>query len=144
MQEFPHRYHATAVARDEVVDVGSPGLEGLETAPPAEFGGPGDKWSPETLLTAAIANCFILTFKAVARASKLEWNAIECDVEAVLDRVDRVTLFTQAHLKVKLSIDDEDDSERAKKLLEKSEANCLISNSLKTELHLDSEILVTA
>ena len=51
------------------VDVTSAGLPDLATAPPVEFEGPGDAWSPETLLCAALVDCFILTFRAVARAA---------------------------------------------------------------------------
>ena len=73
MQEFPHHYVAAASAESEgSVEVTSPGLESLETAGPAEFGGPGDLWSPETLLVAAVADCFILGFRAIARAARLK------------------------------------------------------------------------
>ena len=113
------------------------------TAAPVEFGGPGHCWSPETLFTAAIANCIVLTFKAIARASKFSWSAIDCNVETILDRVERQTLFTQAIVRVKLTIDNAEDSERAEKLLQKAEANCLVSNSLKTEIRLEPEILVS-
>lgn len=144
MQEFPHHYHASAIAEGDVVRVSSPELVNIETAAPVEFGGPGHRWSPETLFTAAIANCFVLTFKAVARASNLNWSAIQCDVETILDRVERRTLFTQAIVKVRLTIDDPDDSERAEKILEKAETNCLVSNSLRTEIRLEPEIAIAA
>ena len=144
MQEFPHHYHASATAEGEVVRVSSPELVNIETAAPVEFGGPGHRWSPETLFTAAIANCFILTFKAVARASKLEWAGIACDVEAILDRVERQTLFTRATVRVKLTISNEAERDRAIRILEKSEANCLVSNSLKTEIQLEPSITVQA
>lgn len=143
MQEFPHHYHASAVAEGDVVRVSSPELVNIETAAPVEFGGPGHRWSPETLFTAAIANCFILTFKAVARASSLNWSGIQCDVETILDRVERRTLFTQAIVKVRLTIDNAGDSERAEKILEKAETNCLVSNSLRTEIKLVPEIAVS-
>ena len=144
MQELPHHYHATAVADGDIVHVNSPELVEIDTAAPVEFGGPGDLWSPETLFTAAIANCFVLTFKAVARASKFNWTAIQCEVETILDRVERRTLFTKAIVKVKLTIDNAEDSERAKTILEKSESNCLVSNSLKTEIQQEAEIVVAA
>lgn len=144
MQELPHHYHASAIAEGDFVRVSSPEAVNIETAAPVEFGGPGHRWSPETLFTGAIANCFVLTFKAVARASKLSWSGIECDVEAILDRIEGRTLFTQAIVRVNLTIDNADDGERAKKMLEKAESNCLISNSLRTEIRLEPEITVSA
>jgi organic hydroperoxide reductase OsmC/OhrA len=105
MQDFPHHYTTTATARhDSNVDMTSPGLPDLKLAAPAEFGGPGDHWSPETLMSAAVASCFKLSFKAVARAAKLEWTSIRCDVVAVLEKVDKVTQFTEFHQTVVLEV----------------------------------------
>jgi len=88
MQEFPHHYSVAAVANPEgEVALQSDRLPSLTSTPPAEFGGPGDRWSPETLLVAALADCFVLTFRALARASKLSWLSLRCDVEGTLDRV---------------------------------------------------------
>ena len=90
MQELPHRYNVGAAAGPEgPVELSSPGVPDLASAPPAEFGGPGDKWSPETLLVAAVADCFILTFKAIARASRFDWSNLSCQVEGVLDREEK-------------------------------------------------------
>ena len=123
MQDFPHHYRAIATHRGTFVDVVSPGLSPLETAGPAEFDGPGDRWSPETLFSAAIANCFVLTFKGVARASKF-------------DRIDRVNRFTDATLNVTVTIEDPTKRDQAERILRKSEENCLITNSLTTKVKM--------
>ncbi|HKI73620.1 MAG TPA: OsmC family protein [Pseudomonadales bacterium] len=136
MMDFPHHYRASATAAGDFVEVDSPGLPSLTTAGPAEFDGPGDVWSPETMITATIANCFILTFKAVARASKFDWVGIHCDVEATLDRIDRVTHFTAATINVHLTIEDESKRGQAERILHKSEENCLITNSMTTAVTL--------
>ncbi|MEZ4673359.1 MAG: OsmC family protein [Caldilineaceae bacterium] len=140
MQQFPHHYQVLAQGDpDAAITVSAQGLPDLLTDAPAEFDGPGDKWSPETMLVATVANCFILTFRSIARFSKLEWAEISCDVQGTLDRVDRVTHFTTMELKVKLTIPAGSDAEKAQRLLEKSEQNCLITNSLKAtiKLHMD-------
>ena len=88
MQELPHQYHVSADAKAEGnIALKANNLPLLISAPPAEFGGPGDEWSPEHLLVASVADCFMLTFRAVARASKLEWSNIESSAVGVLDRV---------------------------------------------------------
>lgn len=143
MENLPHHYAVTATASTEgTVDLTSRGLVPIASAPPAEFGGPGDQWSPETLLVAAIADCFILTFKAIARASKMEWDSISCDVEGTLDRVNSVTQFTRFRLQVVLDAPFGTDEQRALRLLEKSEQGCLITNSLTSETHLDAEVRI--
>ena len=57
MHPYPHHYtvHARAEATGDV-DLDADRLPTLKTAPPAEFDGPGDLWSPETLLCAAVAD----------------------------------------------------------------------------------------
>lgn len=119
----------------------SPGLASIESAGPVEFDGPGDRWSPETLLVAAVADCYALSFKAVAAASKFAWLALDCQVEGKLDRIERTTQFTHFDLKVRLTVPPGADHARAQQLLEKSKAVCLISNSLKAEFHLGIDIV---
>lgn len=141
MQNLPHSYHATAdAAPDGDIPLASNGLPSLRTASPAEFGGPGDRWSPETLLIGAVADCFILTFRAVAKASKLPWTALHCDITGTLDRVERVTQFTGFDLTARLDVPDGVDRGTAEKALERAEKSCLISSSLKGAVHLHTQV----
>lgn len=143
MQDFPHHYRTTASAsHDSTVELTSPGLDALESAGPAEFGGPGDLWSPETLLSAAIADCFILSFRAIARASKFEWISLRCEVDAVLDRVEKVTRFTEIEETVVLEVPAGTDEAKAMRLLERAEQVCLITNSMTATTHLDATVRV--
>lgn len=81
MKPYPHSYTVTAEGSAlGAVSVVSTGLPAMATAPPPEFDGPGGVWSPETLLIAAIADCFILTFRGVSRAPRYEWVALEVQV----------------------------------------------------------------
>lgn len=134
MQDYPHRYRAAAQGGSEgVIDTGSPGLESIEAMAPPEFDGPGDKWSPETMLVASVANCFVLTFRAVARASGFAWNSLICEVDGVLDRVDRQTRFTEFYIDITLHLPSGGDAHKAHRLCEKSGEVCLITNSLTAE-----------
>lgn len=137
MQGFPHRYPVSARAsKDGVVTLDSPGVSQLSSAPPVEFDGPGDQWSPESLLTAAVADCIVLTFRAIARASKLDWNELELNIDGTLDRVDRVTRFTHFDIQALLKVPSGTDADKAKLLLEKAEKSCLVSNSLNAEFSM--------
>ena len=142
MQEYPHHYAVAATsAADSNVMLRSPGLESFESAGPAEFGGPGDLWSPETMLVASVASCFILSFKAIARASKLEWLSLSCDVVGDLDKVGRKSQFTGFRLSVTLEVPEGTREEKAQRLLEKADKSCLITNSLRADSHLDARIV---
>jgi len=141
MQDFPHHYSVSALARSEgEVTLESARLAAIASAPPSEFGGPGDRWSPETLLVAAHADCFVLSFRAVARASKLSWVSLRCQVEGTLDRVERVTQFTAFVVRAALTLPAGSDVERARGLLEKAEKVCLIANSLKAKTTLEATV----
>lgn len=141
MHELPHHYNVAASADGEShVVVSSEGLENIETAAPAAFGGPGDLWSPETLLVAAVADCFILSFRAIARASKFEWDTLSCAVSGTLDKIDRVTQFTDFYLTVELAVPAGTDEKKARRLLEKAEHSCLVTNSLTAATHLDAKV----
>lgn len=145
MQDLPHRYNVTANAEAEGnIALKAEHLPQLVSAPPAQFGGPGDQWSPEELLVASVADCFILTFRAVARASKLDWSNLEATAEGVLERVERVTRFTSFTVSTTLTVPAGTDIDKARRLLEKAEAGCLITNSLSAEFHLETNIMVAA
>ncbi|MFZ0486644.1 MAG: OsmC family protein [Arenicellales bacterium] len=145
MHEFPHQYTVTAAAQAEgEIVVEAEKLPALATAPPAQFDGPGDRWSPEMLLVGAVADCVVLSFRAIARASKFNWSDISCEVEGTLDRVDRVSQFTHFTVRLTLTVPPDSSEERARMLLEKAERTCLVSNSLKGESTLDIHIVVSA
>jgi len=138
MQAFPHHYAvvATADMQSDVALEGK-GLPAIASAPPTEFGGPGDRWSPETLLVAAVADCFILTFRAIAGVSRFAWISLACDVTGTVDRVDRVAQFTQIELRVRLRVPAGAREDQAVRMLTKAEESCLVTNSLKVRPHLE-------
>jgi len=141
MQEYPHHYLVSAAGSDGLIAVTSAGLPTIHSAPPAQFDGPGDHWSPESLLVASVADCFILTFRAVARASKLPWSQLACDADGVLERVDRVTRFTEFKLNARLEVPPGVDHDKARRLLDKAERGCLVTNSFNARITLDSTIV---
>ena len=145
MQPFPHHYAVTAAA-DATTDVtlDGPGLPPLQSAPPAEFGGPGDRWSPETLLVAAIADCFVLTFRAIASVSKLPWISLTCEVGGTVDRIERVTQFTAFQVRAYLRVPPGTNEELAQRSLARAEQTCLVTNSLKAAPQLEATVEVVA
>lgn len=145
MQALPHQYHVTATGKsDNSLVVSINNLDDMDVAPPAQFGGPGDKWSPEDFFMASISSCFILSFRAIARASKLEWSSIECHSEGTLERVSGKNLFTKVVTTAKLVIGANEDIENAEAILHKADATCLVANSLSCELVLECDVSKSA
>ncbi len=142
MHPFPHHYSVHASVRpDGDVPLAAEGVRVIESAPPKEFDGPGNQWSPEQLLTAAVADCFLLNFRAIAAASKFAWVSLEASTRGTLDRADGKMRFTRFDTHAKLHLHGGADVERAKKLMEKAEATCLVANSLASERHLTFEVI---
>ena len=142
MKPLPHVYTARVTGGAEgYAEVAAAGVGELRTAPPADFDGPGDAWSPEQFLMAAVETCLLFTFRAVAQASKLEFTSLEISGEGTVDRKDGATRFTQIVLHPRLTLPPGADSARALRILEKSEKACLISASLSTPVRLEPEIV---
>ncbi|HEX7036164.1 MAG TPA: OsmC family protein [Pseudomonadales bacterium] len=141
MQPFPHHYRAAVdlAADAEHVRLQSPGLPDLETDAPAEYDGPGDRWSPETLLVGAVADCYVLSFRAIARASSLDWRTLSCHVEGTLDKVDRTARFTRMRIRAEVTV-PEAARTRAERILQKAEETCLITNSLLAEVDFEGVV----
>ena len=143
MQALPHQYNVQVNGvPDTNLQVHVANLANLTIAPPAQFGGPGDQWSPEDLFMASVAGCFILSFRAIARASNFTWVSIECNAQGELDKLEGKAQFTKIVISAKLAVAAGESSEKAERLLIKAEQSCLISNSLTTESRLECDITV--
>ena len=141
MTPLPHHYevHLTG-GSSGYAQLSAGGLPELRTAAPADYDGPGDAWSPEHLLLAAVQSCFLLTLRAIARASKIELKGLELDAVGTVDRQDGVTRFTEIVLRPKLTVAAGTDRDRALRVLEKSEKGCLVTASLSTPVRMEPEI----
>lgn len=140
MNPFPHRYEVrlrrSDGARGVLTSDARPALEG---APPPEFDGPAGVWSPEHLLLASASLCLMTTFLAVASKSKLTVAGYESRAEGVLDKTPEGLGFTLIVLHVALAV-AEADRERAARLLETAKRHCIVSNSLKHPVELETQI----
>ena len=97
-------------------------------------------WSPEHLLVAAVNSCLMTTFLAIAENSKLPFIHFDSNAEGKLERVDNKYMITEIVLKPLLTIANEADRERALRILDKSEAACLISNSIKSKIIFQPQV----
>lgn len=143
MQPLPHHYDMRLTGGPSgYATVGVDGLPDLRSAPPADFGGPGDAWSPEHLLMAAVETCFLFTLRAVAQASRLEFTTLEVTGTGTLDRADGAIRFTEIVLRPRVRFAPGTDRERALRAVERSEKACLVSASLSTPVRLEPEIAI--
>ena len=142
MKPLPHRYDVTLAGGPAgYATVTVEGAPPLRSAPPLDFDGPGDAWSPEHLLLAAVETCFLFTLRAVAHASRIEFTALEVRATGTVDRQDGVMRFTEIVLRPKLTLPAGADRDRALRALDKSERTCLVTASLSTPIRLEPEVV---
>ena len=110
------------------------------TAPPFP-GAVANAWAPEHLFVAAINGCLMTTFFAIAENSRLAFDFYECRARGKLEKVDGRYMISEVVLQPLIRVTFEKDIDRAERIIQKSENICLISNSVKTKIVLDPEIV---
>ena len=120
--------------------ISSAGKPDIQVATPPEFKGHDGIWSPEDLFVASANTCVLTTFLAMAERAGLAFTSYESVAEGRLELVDGKFQVTTITLKPTITLAANADAAKAKELIEKAEANCLISNSMKARVTLEPTI----
>ena len=117
--------------------------DSITVATPPEFPkGMEGLWSPEHLLVAAVSSCLMTTFLAIAENFKLNFTHFSVSAKGKLETVEGKYMISEITLFPKVGVTDEADFEKAEKILQKAEKACLISNSVKSKILMETEIRV--
>ena len=85
------------------------------------------------------------TFLAIAELSKLEFVSFGAEATGKLEKAEgRGYLMTEVVIRPRLVIRRAQDTERAARILEKAERNCLISNSVTAAVRLEPSVEVAS
>ena len=145
--ENTHQYEVNVEwTSDRKGILSSPALtQEIEVATPPDFPkGESNIWSSEHLFVAAINSCIMNTFFAIADNSELNYVSYKSSGIGIVEKIDEDYLLTEIKIKPILTISDEADSEKALRVLDMSLKNCLISNSIKSDLVFEPEVLLTS
>lgn len=116
--------------------------DSIEVVTPPEFSqGIHGIWSPEHLLVAAVNSCLMTTFLAIAESSKLDFLSFTSKGKGKLEMVDGKYIISEIELAPTIVISDVTHEEKAKRILNKAEAACLISNSIKSTIIFTPTVL---
>lgn len=143
MADFPHIYTTNVRGNNDIIlNLSAEKLPELQVSPPTEFGGPEGYWNPEAFFSASISTCFILTFKAIARGKKLNWNTINVDADAYLDKTESKLSFNRVEIFATLTVPSSETGKEESylKALQRAEETCLITNSINASIELHSKI----
>ena len=115
----------------------------MQVAPPPQFPKGIDKiWSPEHLFTAAVNSCLMTTFLSIAEYSKLEFKKFSSKASGKLEMIDGKYVMSEISLMPFVTVKNVEDMDKAMKILRKSEAACLISNSIKSKIVFMPKVMV--
>jgi peroxiredoxin-like protein len=114
----------------------------LEFSAPVQFQGDPGYWTPEHLLLAAVASCFITTFRVLSKLSRFEFTALEVSVRGTVEKGIDGYQFGMIIIRPVLTINQQPLRERGLRLLEKAEQACMISRSLKPPVQMKAQVEV--
>ena len=140
-----HQYEVNVEwTQDRKGTISSPDLtQKIEVATPPDFPkGEPKIWSPEHLFVAAVNSCLMNTFFAIAENSDFKYISFKSNAIGKVEKIDNKYLVTEIKLKPVLTIADTADADKALRVIEMSEKNCLISNSITSKIILEPEIVV--
>lgn len=112
----------------------------VEVATPPEFKGHEGIWSPEDLYVGAVNSCIMTTFLAFATRAGLAFERYESEAEGLLEFLDGRFVFTKIVVRPRVTLATGSDRDQAEEILHKAEENCLVSNSIRTEVVLEPTI----
>jgi peroxiredoxin-like protein len=136
--ESTHEYRVEAIGaggRNGVVHAEGI-LPAISFSPPQEFLGETGRWTPEHFLVAAVASCFVSTFEGMAQNSHFDFGSLRLAAEGVLANENGSWRFTEIRLRPVVTVQKEENHDRAVRLLEKAEKSCLIARSLQCKVVL--------
>lgn len=140
-----HVFEASAVWEgnsDSVGTVTTPG--GLHTtcAVPAEFKGPGGHCSPEELMLAALASCYIITIAFMCEIKKLPLlkQTMRLEGEVGRDPESKKTRFLHIFIEIQMTVAPDATDTQKEAILQAAKdakSRCFVSNSLRDDVHID-------
>ena len=113
----------------------------VEVATPPEFKGHEGVWSPEDLFVAAVNACIMTTFLAYAARAGLSFEEYESEAEGLLEFLDGRFVFTKIFVRPRIALRPGEEPAKAEEILHKAERDCLVSNSIRTEVVLEPTIV---
>ncbi|MEE9217730.1 MAG: OsmC family protein [Acidobacteriota bacterium] len=137
---FPHHYEVDLAWESERRGtLMAPPRPPLAGAPPPEFDGQSDRWSPEHLLLASANLCLMTTFFTLAAKRGLQARAYRSRARGTLEKTGEGIVFTGLTLQVTVQVAPA-DVERAQQLLQSAKKYCIVTNSLKVPATLEASV----
>lgn len=123
------KYEASVTGATETTWTADVNDETLPVSVPASFGGAGEGTTPEHLFAASLLNCYVATFRVIAKKSNLDIERLDADITIDLD-TDNDTPIPSAHIEVI----SKPESSKTKHVANKAKEHCYIHRSAHTDI----------
>jgi organic hydroperoxide reductase OsmC/OhrA len=114
----------------------------VTVACPPEFGGHPAIWSPEDLFIGSVEVCTLTTFLFILKKRAIPLNYYRSKARGKATLVDGAFVFETIDLILDIGVNSKDDIHQVIKILEDVPKLCLISNSIRSKVHIDAHINV--
>jgi organic hydroperoxide reductase OsmC/OhrA len=118
------------------------GKPNIVVGSPPEFKGQPDTWAPEELLVGSVNTCVMLTFLTLAQAKGLVPLGYQSEAEGLLENIEGKYRVTEVTVRPRVTLNGTAELGRAREIMESVEAQCFISNSIKSKVTLTAEFVI--
>ena len=112
------------------------GKPAIAVATPPEFGGPEGIWTPEDLLTSAVATCIMTSALFFIDRAKIQLRTYKSQATATMEKTDAGLAITRIAVAVSIELEDMAQEAATRKAVEQAERTCPLSNSLNCPVEL--------
>lgn len=140
-----HRYEMDSNwIRDKIVEVRIEGKQDFKVATPLDFWpqAPPGVLSPEDLFVAAIATCYGVSVSGAAQRFHAEFKGFSVRATGTLKEGEFGWEFDTVVLHSRIVVTSQDQKDRMAKASDRAHRYCLVGNSVKCSVHLETEIVL--
>ena len=112
----------------------------VEVATPPEFGGPEKIWTPEDLLTSAVATCVMTSALFFVNRAKIQMLSYKSNATGTMEKTAAGLVIIKISIEVFIELEDLAQEAATRKALEQAEKTCPLSNSLNCPVELSVQI----
>ena len=117
------------------------GVSETEVGPPLAYGGNPQVLNPEEMFVASINSCIMLVFYHFAKKLKVEVLSYSSTAQGEVEKTKNGLRFTSVGVKAKVSLSDENQTEKIEKIAQLAEKHCLVSGSVACPVEYGVEVV---
>jgi peroxiredoxin-like protein len=142
MSSRTFEYHTTGSWTGDHGTLEARGRDTISVSIPTEFGGTGDRWSPEELLVGATQSCLVATFISLARRHGLVPSACRSSATGTLRSAGKSLAFGDVAIALQIAVETEEERQLAARIVEQAHKSCFVASSLRCPVTVDYTISI--